>query len=87
MKENNMDNVLLDPKRVFNFDETAFYLHPKKNLLSQKKGSKNVYCVRTGSDKECTTVLLGVNASGNPPPPLIIYKYERIPRHIAINMP
>lgn len=46
-----------DPSRVFNADESAFFLSPKGNAVLAKKGSKTVY-EKSGNDKECLTVLI-----------------------------
>lgn len=74
-----MEEVFEDPKRVFNFDETAIYLHPKKKNVIARKGTKNVYSVGSGNEKECMTVLLGCNANGDCPPTMVVYSYKRIP--------
>lgn len=72
-------DVLDDPRRIFNVDETAIYLHPKKGRVPPKKGSSNVYNVTAGSEKECLTVLLGGNASNDLMPPMVLYHYLRTP--------
>lgn len=72
---------------MFNFDETAIYLHPQKKHVLCRKGAKNVYSVGLGNEKECLTVLLGCNANGDCPPAMILYKYERVPSHIAKSFP
>lgn len=38
-----------------------------------------------GSDRECLTVLLGANANGDMPPPLIMYNYRRVPAALSNN--
>lgn len=75
----NASDMLSDPRRFFNLDESAFLLHPKKKLVLCRKGAKNVYSINSGNDKECVTVLLGGNAAGEIPPPFIIHKYEKMP--------
>lgn len=42
LAENNLD-VLNDPSRVFNADETAFYLNPKDSKVMAEKENKYVY--------------------------------------------
>lgn len=76
-----------DPKRVFNFDETAIYHHPAKKKVIARKGAKNVYNVASGSQKQCSTVLLGCNANGDCPPPMVVFKYERLPSSLLRVMP
>ncbi|KAI4454373.1 hypothetical protein MML48_9g00011248 [Holotrichia oblita] len=50
---------IVDPRRIFNTDESALFLSPKGNKVLVKKGSKTVYD-RSGDDKECLTVLITV---------------------------
>lgn len=38
-------------------------------------------------EKECYTVLLGGNAAGDVLPPMVIFKYERIPRELSMSVP
>lgn len=78
--------VFSDPRRIFNFDETAIYLNPTQKYFLAKKGSKNVYSI-TENEKECMTVLLGGNANGECPPPMVLYRYDRVPSHISASVP
>lgn len=87
IQDKNVENIFQEPSRVFNFDETAIYLHPQKKRVITRKGAKNVYSVGSGNEKECLTVLLGCNANGDCPPAMVIYKYERVPAHIAKSLP
>lgn len=75
-------DILKYPERIFNMDETCFYLAPKGELIIGQRGS-NVYDEQTNSDKENITTLFATNALGTWAPPLTIYKYERIPVKIA----
>lgn len=52
-----------------------------------KKGSKQVYTVAESSDREMITMLLGANAQGDIPPPMIVLNYKRIPSTIQTNIP
>lgn len=87
MKAENYEVVFEDPRRVFNFDEVAIHLHPTTKNVIARKGSKNIYCVGSGNEKECLTVLLGGNAIGESPPTLVIFKGERVPKHLFNNLP
>lgn len=71
-------SVLDDPKRIWNMDETSFYLNPTGGFVIAEKG-KHVYATSTNSDKENVTTLITVNAVGDYAPPLTMYKFERIP--------
>lgn len=84
--EENID-VLQDPTRVFNMDETSFYLYPKGYLVLAEKGI-HVYDTSAKSDKENITTLITVSAAGViAPPPLTVYKYKRMNQDIARSAP
>lgn len=87
MKAHNYDEILNDPRRVFNGDETAFFLSPKGNKVLAAKGDKNVYLQVNPDEKECLTVLITANAEGFVAPPLVVFKYERIPQYLAESVP
>lgn len=74
--------VLSHPKRVFNMDETSFYLSPKGAVVLATRGEP-VYDVSSNSDKENITTLITVNALGEIAPPLTVFKYERLPPAVA----
>lgn len=78
--------VINDPKRIFNTDESAFYLQPKAGRVIVRKGEKNVYTA-SGDEKENLTVLVTGNAAGVFAPPMIVYPYERLPAVIANSVP
>lgn len=75
-----------DPRRVFNTDESAFFLQPKSGRVLVRKGEKNVYN-SSGDDKENLTVLITANAAGDLAPPMIVFPYERLPTLIANSVP
>jgi hypothetical protein len=77
---------ITDPKRIFNTDESAFFLSPKGRKVLAKKGSKSLHD-RSGDDKECLTVLITGNAAGQLAPPMVMYSYERLPKHIVSHVP
>ncbi|CAF4828048.1 unnamed protein product [Pieris macdunnoughi] len=76
--------VLQDPRRIFNTDETAFFLIRRVVVLAQK-GDKTVYQQVNPDEKECLTVLITGSASGAIHPPTILFKYKIIPQEIAQN--
>lgn len=87
LRENNYDNILRDSHRVFNADETAFFLNPKGTKVLAAKGNKTVYQQVNPDEKECLTVLMTGNAAGDMSPPMVIFKYQRIPREIVLSVP
>ncbi|TGZ49100.1 hypothetical protein DBV15_12517 [Temnothorax longispinosus] len=76
----------IDPSRVYNCDESAFFLCPKAENVIARKGARSVYKVVNG-DEECLTVLFTVNAADVMAPPMVMYWYRRIPASIARNVP
>ncbi|CAH2097239.1 unnamed protein product [Euphydryas editha] len=86
LTQNNLSEMLDDPTKIFNTDESAFFLSPKPGRVLVKRGTKNVY-LANGDEKENLTVLLTANAAGKLAPPMIVYSYNRIPANIAKNVP
>lgn len=87
LNDNNHNDILNEPQRVFNMDETAFFLNPKGSKVLAAKGERSVYQNINTDEKECYTVLLGGNAAGEVLPPMVVFKYERIPREITLSVP
>ncbi|XP_063219543.1 uncharacterized protein LOC134529419 isoform X1 [Bacillus rossius redtenbacheri] len=79
-------DVLEDPNRVFNMDETCFCLVSKGLLILGPRGQQ-IYDESSNSDKENITTLFAVNANGKFAPPLTIYKYTRIPANVIKSAP
>lgn len=78
----------IDASRIYNCDESSIQLCPKSNKVLTEKGSRTVYKIIDGNEKECLTVLFMYSADGIRAPPMILYKYqEKIPRKIAENCP
>ncbi|XP_066588079.1 uncharacterized protein [Prorops nasuta] len=71
---------------IYNLDESAFFLIPKADKILARKGSKSVYKVVNGDEKESLTVLFTVNGSGDMLPPMILNWYERMPAAIINNL-
>lgn len=87
-EDNNLFEVFEDPKRIYNCDETAFFLCPKEKQVLVKKGSKRVYNRVANDEKECLTVLVTVSADGDIAPPMVLYPYKRdIPKNIKLSVP
>lgn len=70
LKSNQSEHLLKMPEKLFNVDESAFFLNPKENLVLARKGDKNV-CIKSGSnEKECLSVLVGGSAAAYLCPPI-----------------
>ena len=81
------DSILNDPSRIFNADESFFILNPSNGRAVVPKGTKNVYEVKNGSEKEGITVMAGFSADGMTVTPQIIYPFERVPATIRTTFP
>ncbi|XP_072389288.1 uncharacterized protein [Diabrotica undecimpunctata] len=79
-------NVLQDPTRIFNGDETCFYLCPKNKKVLAMKGSRNVYEIEH-NPKVNLTVMFTFSAIGNILPPMIIYSQKKLPNDILSAVP
>ncbi|KAI5722961.1 hypothetical protein M8J76_016235 [Diaphorina citri] len=64
VEEESIQEVLEDPTRVFNCDETAFFLAPKENKVLVPKNMKKVYSKIANDEKDNLTVLLTLRADG-----------------------
>lgn len=87
LTERGMADVLKDPDRILNGDETGVSLCPKSGKVLAPRGYKNVYVVKRGNEKETLTVLIMMTASGKLCPPLVVFPYIRPPKAVVENMP
>jgi hypothetical protein len=71
-------DILKDPKRSFNCDESFVLLDPGKQQVLAAKGTKDVYLIHKSNPKSGVSVLATISASGLILPPFITYPYERI---------
>ena len=65
------------PDLIWNSDESGLPSEPKKCKVISLKGQKTLQIV-TGSDRDNTTVLAAVSASGKTFPPLIIFQGKQV---------
>lgn len=86
-QQSNSEDILQDASRVFNADETAFFLNPKGSKVLARKGDKTIYQQVNPNGKECLTVLIAGNAAGQVVSPMVIFKYDHGPRELAFSVP
>lgn len=69
-------DILKDPSRVFNADESGFPQDPKSGKILAPRGSKNVYST-CSSHKSQITVLACMSATAHCLPPMLVFPGER----------
>ncbi|XP_071952888.1 uncharacterized protein [Antedon mediterranea] len=72
MKDAGIEDVISDPSRLFNVDETGFPLGVKNERVLTARGARNVY-QQTLTTSQQITVVGACNAAGSYIPPLIIF--------------
>lgn len=82
-----MFDILCDPTRIFNGDETGFSLCLKTKAVLAPKGCKDVYEVSVGNAKENLTVMFVFSAAGVMCYPMVVYNYKRLPQNILSSAP
>lgn len=87
LEEKNASDILTMPDRIFNGDETSFYICPKSGKVIAPRGYKNVYKIVKGKEKEAVTVLAFISASGQTLPPCVVFPYVRPPKDVINSMP
>ncbi|KAG8199511.1 hypothetical protein JTE90_009358 [Oedothorax gibbosus] len=85
--DNDNFDILKDPSRVLNGDETSFSMCPKTGKVIAPKEWENVYQLQQGNDKETITVLLVFSASGKTVTPMVVFPYIRLPKTVVDSMP
>ena len=87
LQEIDAEDVMTDPTRILNGDETGFALCRKSGKILAPKGWKNIYEVKKSGEKETLTVLMVFSANGGIIPPMVVYPYIRPPKVVIQNMP
>ena len=80
-------DIMADPRRVLNTDETSFSLCPKSGKVLGPRGWRNVYDLKRGNEKDTLTVLATFSADGKVLPGMIVYPYQRPPREVVASVP
>lgn len=87
LEKENLREILNDPSRIINGDETSFQLNPKTKAVLALRGSRNVYDVERSSSKVNITTMFSFHASGEIVPPTILYPYKSNPQEVAKSVP
>lgn len=78
LRNEGASDVLDDPSRIFNTDESGVALNPSGRRVLAARGTRQVGS-RGGSDKENVTVLVTGSAAGALAPTAILLKRKRLP--------
>ena len=73
MGEVKQADILQDPSRIYNCDETGFPLAPKKKKVIASKHDKHVYQGGMTSNKTQIIILLATSATAHYVKPLVMY--------------
>lgn len=87
LTKNELFDILDDPTRIYNGDETSFYLHPKTKEVIARTGSRNVYEVEQAPGKQNVTVMFSFSAAGIIVTPQIILPGKRMRKEVAESFP
>lgn len=87
LEDKGASDILTQPDRILNGDETSFYICPNTGKVIAPRGYKNVYKIVKGKEKEAITVLLFMSASGRCLPPCVVFPYVRPPKDVVNSMP
>lgn len=72
LKENGAADIVEQPSRIYNCDESGFQLAGKHQKVLAMTGQKNV-CQLANGDKTQITVMATIGADGSYLPPMIIF--------------
>ena len=73
LKNTNNEDILEDPTRIYNCDETGFPPAPKSGKVIAHRSDKHIYQGGTSSNKMQITVLIRTSASGHYIKLLVVY--------------
>lgn len=83
----NATDILENPSRILNADESGFQLCPKTGKILGPKGWKNLTEVKQGKSKENLKALVTFTADGRICLPVVVFPYVKPPRSLVQSMP
>jgi hypothetical protein len=86
LSEENALDILEDPSRIYNADETGFPLAPKSGKVIASTADSHVYAV-TSSNKHQVTVMVACSAAAHYPTPMIVLPGKRFTQNPAPTWP
>lgn len=74
LTETNCADILKDPSRIFNADESSFQTCPKTGKVLGPISFDNFYEIKSGNEKEAITVMANFSADGKTVCPMVVYR-------------
>lgn len=87
LEENCLMAAALDPTRIYNGDETSFFLHPQTKTVLASRGSKNVYEIEHADGHKNITVMFTFGADGSVVSPGVVLPMQRLSVEILRSFP
>lgn len=87
LEGNNLFEVLEDPTRMFDCDESAFFSYPKGLGVLTSKGTKTVYSTSGNNEKENLFLSLGASSSRKLMPIFALFPCKRMQKNILDKYP
>lgn len=87
LQQENVADILDDPDRIYNLDETGVQLCPKTGVILAPKNYPALYNIASGQEKQSITVLCNFSANGGIVTPFIVYPLQRISKEIVQSVP
>ena len=86
IEDKELSHVIQSPERIFNLDETAFYLNSNRGKFIGKK-HECLQQVCTTIEKENVTVAINFSAAGEMAPPMVILKRQKLSKSLQQCVP
>jgi len=83
LNKNNLMDILKNPSRIFNSDDSGFMLCLKGETILSIRREKNVYEVCGNNDKQQITVLVNISADVVVAPTMLVFSEKQMPKSIT----
>ncbi|XP_055540324.1 uncharacterized protein LOC129727006 [Wyeomyia smithii] len=87
LEEDNLMSAASDATRIYNGDETSFYLHPQTKAVLASRGNKNVYECEHADGHKNITVMFTFGAHGSVVPPVVVIPMQPLSVEVLQKFP
>ncbi|XP_065094542.1 uncharacterized protein LOC135715060 [Ochlerotatus camptorhynchus] len=87
LESHDLVDILKDPSRILNGDESGFSIQPSSKRVIATKGKKNIPIIEPGNAKQNVTVMYTFAADGTVIPPHVILPYKRLSKDLIQSFP